>query len=360
MGGIDTRPISPTKLTLTMNEPDTAASGVLTSDNTQVTAGKIVTIGDLLYTFVTTLLAVKASTTVDIGTTGPTNGETLVLGAKTYTFVSALTTDPATVPNEILIEADVDDTLQNLKDAINTGAVADKVSVGTTPNADVDAGAINTTDHTLALEATVAGAAGNDITVTDGLTDTTVAAFSGGADAPGAYSVKIGADADGTLANLQKAINGTGTPGTEYSVGTSAHPDVTCGDVTAHAVTVTAKVAGLAGNSIAKDEDDDHLDWDGTGGFLTGGDINDVDSIAFGSSGYVNKLLVIAPDMPGSATYVLRIKDKDGNIILESSALNENALSSVTVGFVLVPDDVIEIDASVDLTAEQAFTIIAR
>lgn len=237
MGGIDTRPISPTKLTLTMNEPDTAASGVLTSNNSQVTEGKTVTLGEII-----------------------------------YTFVAALTTDPATVPYEVL----------------------------------------------------------------------------------------IGADADGTLANLQKAINGTGTPGTEYSVGTEVHPDVTCGDVTAHAVTVTAKVAGLAGNLIAKATDETTLDWDGTGGFLTGGDINDVDSIAFGSSGYVNKLLVIAPDMPGSATYVLRIKDADGNIILASSALNENALSSVTVGFVLVPTDVIEIDVDTDLAEQEVFTIIAR
>lgn len=237
MSGINTNPITPTKLTLTMNEPDTAASGVLTSDNTQVTAGKKVTLGDII-----------------------------------YTFVASLTTDPDTIPYEVL----------------------------------------------------------------------------------------IGADADGTLANLQKAINGTGTPGTEYSVGTEEHPDVSCGDVTAHAVTVTAKVAGLAGNSIAKAEDDAHLDWDGVGATLTGGDIGQVDSIPFGSSGFVKKLIVSAPNMPGSATYVLRILDKDGVVILESAALDENELSYIDIGFVLVADDVVQIDTDTDLTSEQDFIIIAR
>jgi hypothetical protein len=238
MGGINREAILPTKISLVLNEPDTSASAVLTSDNTQVTAGKKVTIGEII-----------------------------------YTFVSALTTDPAAIPYEVL----------------------------------------------------------------------------------------IGADADTTLGNLKAAINGEAGEGTKYGTGTVAHPDVTCGAVTAHAVTVTAKVAGLAGNLIAKAEDDDHLDWDGTGGFLTGGDINDVDSIAFGESGFVNKLLVSAPSLNGiGATYVLRIKDSLGTTILESSALNENALSSVTVGFILLPTDVIEIDTSVDLTEEKTFQIFAR
>lgn len=237
MGGINAGPITPTKLTLTMNEPDTAATGVLTSD-----------------------------------TTNPADGDTVTIGSIVYEFKTALTTDPATVPYEVL----------------------------------------------------------------------------------------IGADTNETLANLQKAINATGTPGTEYSVGTEEHPDVTCGDVAANAVTVTAKVAGLAGNDIAKAESSSHLDWDGTGGFLTGGDINDIDTIAFGSSGYVNKILVTAPQLPGTPTFVLRIKDADGTIILESSALNENALSSVTVGMVLVSTDIIEIDVNADLDDEYDFIIVAR
>lgn len=236
MGGVNTGPVQ-TKLTLTMNEPDTAATGVLTSD-----------------------------------TTLPADGDEVTIGSIVYVAKTALTTDPATVPYEVL----------------------------------------------------------------------------------------IGANTDEFLANLKAAINGEAGEGTLYGEGTVAHPDVTCGAVAANAVTVTAIVAGLAGNSIAKAEDSAHLDWDGAGATLTGGDINDVDSIAFGSSGYVNKLLVTAPDMPGSATYVLRIKDADGVIILTSSALNENTLSSVTVGMVLLATDIIEIDVDTDLTAEQDFIITAR
>ncbi len=232
MGGITIEPITPTKLVLTMNEPDTAASGVLTHD-----------------------------------ATAPVDGDTVTIGTTVYRF----------------------------KDTMAQ-----------------------------------------------------------------AYDVKRDASADVSLANLVAAINASGTPGTEYFAGTLIHPDVTAGAVTAQATTITAKVAGLAGNLIAKAENSIHLDWDGTGAFLTGGDINDIDTIVFGSSGFVKKLLVVAPVISGSATFVLRVKDADGVIVLESSALNENALSAVDVGFVLVPTDVIEIDVSIDLTEEEVFTIIAR
>lgn len=86
-----------------------------------------------------------------------------------------------------------------------------------------------------------------------------------------AYDVKIGADADASLANLRAAINGTGTPGTEYFAGTVIHPNVSCGAVTAHAVTVTAKVKGAGGNSIAIAESAVTLSWAGAATLLSGG-----------------------------------------------------------------------------------------
>ncbi len=351
--------IIPSKLSLVMNEPDTAATGVLTSDETQVTAGKIVTIGDIVYTFVSTLAAVKATGLVDIGTTGPLDTETITIGDIEYTFVAALSTGP-TVPNEILLEVDVDDTLQNLKDAINTGAVADKVSVGTVANPDVVATTLDDTEHSLVLEAAVAGEAGNSIVLTEALTDTTRTAFANGADAPGAYAVLIGADADESLTNLRSAINGTAGEGTTYSTGTEAHPDVTCGAVTAHAVTVTAIVLGLAGNLIAKAENDAHLDWDGTGGFLTGGDINDIDTMEIGESGFCTKIYVKLPVISGSATAVITIETADGVVLLTSAALNENATTAVTVGFVLAPTDIIRVDANADPSEEETIYIYLR
>lgn len=80
-----------------------------------------------------------------------------------------------------------------------------------------------------------------------------------------AYDVKIGADADTTLANLIKAINGSGTAGTEYFAGTDAHPDVIAGTtITSHAFPVYAKAFGTAGNSIATTETSAHLSWGAT------------------------------------------------------------------------------------------------
>lgn len=80
-----------------------------------------------------------------------------------------------------------------------------------------------------------------------------------------------GTTADTTLANLVAAINGSGTPGTEYFTGTVQNPDFSSSTVSAHAITVTARVKGVAANSLAKTETSSHLDWDGAGAVFTGG-----------------------------------------------------------------------------------------
>lgn len=96
--------------------------------------------------------------------------------------------------------------------------------------------------------------------------------------------VLIGADADGSLANLVKAINGTGTPGTEYSVGTPVNANVTAGAVGAHATTVTAKVSGTAANAVATTETSAHLSWAQvtlTGGVNSTATANELSAAAF-------------------------------------------------------------------------------
>lgn len=95
-----------------------------------------------------------------------------------------------------------------------------------------------------------------------------------------------GTTADTTLANLVAAINGSGTPGVEYFTGTVANPNFTSSTVSAHAITITAIVKGVAGNAFAKTESSSHLDWDGVGAVMTGG----VD----GTVGIANKMLVDA------------------------------------------------------------------
>jgi hypothetical protein len=111
----------------------------------------------------------------------------------------------------------------------------------------------------------------DNINVTDGDTvtiGTTVYRFKNTIVA--AYDVKIGANADATLLSLIKAINGTGTVGTDYFTGTAAHPLVTAASsVTAHAFAVTAIAKGTAGNAIASTETSSHLSWGAA--TLTGG-----------------------------------------------------------------------------------------
>lgn len=166
----------------------------------------------------TTATAEKATGLMTSDATNPDDNGTFVIGAKTYTFQSALTEAFAT--------------------------------------------AVLTSDNTEVVD-------GDTVTVNDRVyrfKDTLALA----------NDVKRSGTVDTTLANLRAAINGTGTPGTEYFAGTQAATGVTAGAVTAHAITVTANTVGVAANSFAKAETSIHLDWDGAGATFTGG----VDSIA--------------------------------------------------------------------------------
>lgn len=82
---------------------------------------------------------------------------------------------------------------------------------------------------------------------------------------PTAGEVLIGADADASLLNLIRAINHSGTAGTDYAnlgVTSVANTQVTAAtSVTSHAFVVTAIVGGTVGNAIATTETSTHLAW---------------------------------------------------------------------------------------------------
>lgn len=85
-----------------------------------------------------------------------------------------------------------------------------------------------------------------------------------------ANEVHIGSDADGSLLNLIRAINGSGTPGTDYGSLTPVNASVSAAtSVTAHAFLITAKVSGAVGNAIATTETSAHLSFGGA--TLSGG-----------------------------------------------------------------------------------------
>lgn len=63
-----------------------------------------------------------------------------------------------------------------------------------------------------------------------------------------ANDVKIGADLAATLGSLVKAVNGTGTAGTDYYTGTKDLADILTASVSSSVVTLTANQAGIEGN----------------------------------------------------------------------------------------------------------------
>lgn len=97
----------------------------------------------------------------------------------------------------------------------------------------------------------------NETDVSDGDTVTVGDAVYTFVDAltPEDGEVLIAGAADDSLTNLAHAINGTGgTPGTDYQVA-GAHPSVSAGAVSSHAITLTARTKGAAGNAIALETD---------------------------------------------------------------------------------------------------------
>jgi hypothetical protein len=61
-----------------------------------------------------------------------------------------------------------------------------------------------------------------------------------------AYQVLKGANEAAMIANLKKAINGTGTAGTEYSTGTVAHTVFVCSTSDATTLTIRSRLMGTA------------------------------------------------------------------------------------------------------------------
>lgn len=85
-----------------------------------------------------------------------------------------------------------------------------------------------------------------------------------------ANDVLIGGSASETAYNLGQAINAGAGEGVLYYTGTAEHASVSAA-VAAAVVTVTAKVAGAAGNSIAISESGTNTSWAGAATALSGG-----------------------------------------------------------------------------------------
>lgn len=76
-----------------------------------------------------------------------------------------------------------------------------------------------------------------------------------------ANQVLIGASAAVALDNLKSAINGTGTPGTDYTANTPVHPLVTATTNTDTTQVVEARSYTITNADVATTETSGHLSW---------------------------------------------------------------------------------------------------
>lgn len=101
---------------------------------------------------------------------------------------------------------------------------------------------------------------------TSGAVDTGTPAGTSGAP----WLVAMGTSISTSLANLAKAIKGTGVAGTDYSTLLLAHTSVVVSLVTSTTIKIRAKTAGSAGNALATTETGANLAW-GAATLTTGG-----------------------------------------------------------------------------------------
>lgn len=230
-----------------------------------------VTLGSNVYRFMSALGAgVAATGTLTFNSELPHDGDTVIMGSQTYTFKTALSTEP-TVPNEILIEATVTLTIDNLIAAVDDGAgegtkySIDTVSQGmvtcTKPSAD-----------TFLVTYDSVGFLGNDYDTAGTLTHATwgAATLAGGIDAQAANDVLIGADAQASIDNLVLAIT-AGVDTSKYGTGTTANSLATAVKTDASTMTATNLIKGAIGNSTAIAETLADGSWAGAATFLGGG-----------------------------------------------------------------------------------------
>ena len=120
-------------------------------------------------------------------------------------------------------------------------------------------GAMVAGSHAVSVMTGDAIVAGNTVTI-----GTTVYTFRAGSSIVGggsAYDVALGTTLTIALANLRKAINGTGTQGLEYGIGTVAHTQVVCTASDATTITVYGRVAGTTLNTVATTGTATRISW---------------------------------------------------------------------------------------------------
>lgn len=152
--------------------------------------------------------------------------------------------------------------------------------------------------------------------------------------------VLIGANADASLLNLINAINHTGTPNTDYKCA-GAHPQVTAAtSVTSHAFAITARVAGVAGNSIATTDTSAHLSWGNTT-LTTGAGANAVGLIVLDGSDVQNwAAFVAATSVKDSSDATIAYPGAAVTAFTRAAVDTDNPLTPVYMSYTVLQADV--------------------
>jgi len=243
----------------------TLAFGTLTSDATAFTTGETVTIGTaaqggVTYTFRDALSAAKATGTYTNAAIAVA-GETVTIDGVTYRYSDTIS---ATLeqPYDVLVGANPTASLANLILAIDAGATAGtEYGLGTVAHPRVSGVSSDATTAVVTYDAF--GVKGNSaLTSCSSAGAWGAAALAGGVDnIPN--EVLNDATAAIALDNLKLAINAGATAGTEYSLGTAAHPLVTAG-ANADTTQVVTAIEMYDGEDISTTETCAHAAWGAT------------------------------------------------------------------------------------------------
>lgn len=277
---------------------DTAASGTITSDNTNV-SDNIAATATLTSDNTNVSAGVAATATLTSDTTNVSNGDTVTIGNKTYTFKTSLTA----TEGEVLIGADADASLLNLIRAINHSGTPGTDYNCASAHTQVSA-ATSVISNAFLITALTSGTSANSYATTETSSHLSFggATMSGGVDTATVTigsktytfvsaltsvegQVLIGADADTSLLNLIRAINHSGTFGTHHYCAAANTQVSAATSVSSHAFAITALTAGSTGNSIVTTETSSHLSWGS--GTMTGG--ADAATVTIGSKTYTFK-----------------------------------------------------------------------
>lgn len=225
--------------------PASHGTTTLTSTGTNVTDGKIATLGAVVYRFKTTP---AQAFDVKIGDTA----------AETLDNFKAAVNASGTAGTEYYAGTTAHPYFIATTNADTTQVIVARTIAGTTATTALNALATTSDDATLSFTSTTYGGATPAVTTaaatfTIGTTTYTatleLSETSGATAVP--YQVLWVTSEAVFLDNIKKAVNASGNAGTEYSTGTYEHPEVYATTNAADSQVFVSKTTGTGGNSIA-------------------------------------------------------------------------------------------------------------